>query len=170
VPALRSRSAAKLAATGALLLVMGACVPLCGIGAKFALSNAHVDSTYKCPSSVTNHPYDIHGTVDADDSTSNAVTIKSISVLWKLVSVHGDWNIGAVGDHGTDNVSSFSPKSVSSGSTATIRVVFGFSCTSSGPTHETYGDFTISFSVVTTAGTYKLDANKHRLTFITVPA
>jgi hypothetical protein len=36
----------KVALAVSLVVAMGACVPFCGIGAKFSFSNAHVDSEY----------------------------------------------------------------------------------------------------------------------------
>lgn len=149
--------------TVTLLLVMGACVPIFGIGAKFALTNAHVDSTFSCPNPSTDFAYDVHVTIDANNSTSSSVIIESISETWKSVAIHGSWD-GVLGAHGTTAVNTYSPRSVPSGGSATIRFVVGFVCHNSGPKTETYGDFAFSFSLVTSAGTYKLDSvNKHRL-------
>jgi len=146
---------------------MGACVPFCGIGAKFSLSNAHVDAEYKCPFPSNEAPYQVHGSIDADNSTTGAVTIKSMSEQDELVATAGEWNGPKTAKAGGP-ITNFSPKSMASGATSTIKFSIGFTCTNSGPTVTTYGDFTFKFTVVTSAGTYKIDAgNRHRLSFLT---
>ena len=149
-----------------LVLVMGACVPFCGIGAHFSLSNARVDAEYKCPYPSNRAPYDVHGSIDADNSTTNAVTIKSMSEDDQLVSTAGNWN-GPKTAKDSGPITNFTPKSIASGATLTIHFSIGFVCTNSGPTQTTYGEFTFKFTLVTTAGTYKIDAgNRHRLSFL----
>jgi hypothetical protein len=156
----------KTALTACLVLVMGACVPFCGIGAKFSLSNAHVDSEYKCPYPSNQAPYQVHGSIDADNSTTSAVTIKSMSEADELVNTAGQWNGPKTAKAGGP-ITSFSPKSIASGASSTIKFSVGFDCTNSGPTVTTYGEFTFKFTVVTSAGTYKIDAgNRHRLSFV----
>jgi len=156
---------AAFAAT--LVFAMGACVPFCGIGAKFSLSNAHVDAEYKCPFPSNEAPYQVHGSIDADNSTTGAVTIKSMSEQDELVATAGEWNGPKTAKAGGP-ITNFSPKSMASGATSTIKFSIGFTCTNSGPTVTTYGDFTFKFTVVTSAGTYKIDAgNRHRLSFLT---
>ncbi len=151
--------------TAGLVIVMAACVPLCGIGAKFALSNAKVDATYKCPYPATDAPYKVHASIDADNSTTNAVTIKTMSEDNALVSTAGQWS-GPKTGKGNGPITDFSPKSIASGDKSTIHFTVGFVCTNSGPNVTTYGDFTFKFTLVTSAGTYKIDAgNHHRLTF-----
>jgi hypothetical protein len=153
--------------TAALAIVMGACLPLCGIGAKFAVSNGVVDANYKCPYPATNAPYRVHGSVDADNSTTNAVTIKSMSEDDTLVNTVGKWD-GPTTAKGSAQVTDFSPKSVASGAKSTIHFSVGFVCTNSGPNVTTYGEFTFKFTLVTSSGTYKIDAgNRHRLSFAT---
>jgi hypothetical protein len=156
----------KTALSASLVVAMGACVPICGIGAKFSLSNAHVDSEYKCPYPSTDAPYQVHGSIDADNSTTKAVTIKSMSEDDQLVSTAGDWN-GPKTAKGGGPITNFSPKSIASGANSTIKFSVGFICTNSGPTTTTYGEFTFKFTLVTSAGTYKIDAgNRHRLSFV----
>lgn len=146
---------------------MGACVPFCGIGAKLSLSNAHVDSEYKCPYPSNEAPYEVHGSIDADNSTPSAVTIKSMSEQDELVATAGEWNGPKTAKAGGP-ITNFSPKSIASGARSTIQFSVGFRCTNSGPNVTTYGDFTFKFTVVTSAGTYKIDAgNRHRLSFLT---
>src|SRR5487761_591257 len=149
--------------TAALAVALGACVPFCGIGAKFTLSNAVVDSSYKCPYPATNAPYRVHGSIDVDNSTTNTVTIKSMSEDDTLVNTVGKWD-GPTTAKGSAQVSDFSPKSVASGAKSTIHFSVGFVCTNSGPNVTTYAEFTFEFTLITSAGTYKIDGgNRHRL-------
>jgi hypothetical protein len=155
----------RAAFAASLVLAMGACVPFCGIGAKFSLSNARVDSEYKCPYPSTDAPYEVHGSIDADNSTTSAVTIKSMSEADELVNTAGEWN-GPKTAKASGPITNFSPKTVASGATSTIKFSVGFNCTNSGPTVTTYGEFTFKFTVVTSAGTYQIGAgNRHRLSF-----
>jgi hypothetical protein len=153
---------------GSLLLVaLVACGLPFGIGAKFALSNAKVDSSYSCPNPAENLPYDVHVNIQAQNATSNSVSIKSISETWTNVAVHGNWS-GTKGDHGTTDVSDYTPKSVSAGRSATIKFAIPFECTNSGAGSDTYGDFSFKFVVKTSTGSYTLSSdNTHRLTFST---
>lgn len=144
------------------IIAVGACGPFC-LSGKVTLSNAHVDPSYKCPNPASDHPYDIHGSVDVDNSTRNTLTIKSISEAGVLVAVHGAWNIGSVGQKYEQTIDNYSPKSVKSGDKTTIKFTIKFSCTSSGPKESTYGDFDLKFTMVTSAGSYSIGSNKHRL-------
>ena len=132
---------------------------------KVTLSNAKVDSTFNCPNPSTDRPYDVHGSLDVDNQTSKTITIQSVREADELVDVHGGWNKTNVGTKNDDPVDSFSPTTVKSGSKATVKFVIGFICSDIGVgVADTYGDFTFKFTVVTTAGTLKIDsANKHRL-------
>jgi hypothetical protein len=148
---------------GFAILAVGACGPFC-LSGKVSLTNAHVDSSYKCPNPAKDLPYDLHGSVDVDNSTRNTLSIKSMSEVGVLVDVHGAWNIGSVGQKYDETITTFSPKSIKSGDKATIKFTVPFDCTSSGPAESTYGDFTLKFSMVTNAGTYSISsANNHRL-------
>jgi hypothetical protein len=147
-----------------LAVAIGACAPICGIGSHFTLSNAHVDSSYTCPKQVTNHPYDVNATIDADNYTNNTLTIRSISETDTAVAIHGQWD-GEVGAKGGGKITDYSPRSMSAGSKATIRFTIPFQCTDQGTiSSSTYGDFAFVFTVTTSAGTFKIEgANKHRL-------
>jgi len=159
------RSAPRVAALGALLLILGACVPICGIGAKFSVSNAHVDSNYNCPYPSENRPYDVHATIDASNTLSNTVTIKSIAENDELVNTVGAWE-GPKTAKGSGAIKDYSPKSVGSGSNATIKFSVPFQCTNTGPSATTYGEFTFKFTLTTSAGTYTISAgDRHRLSF-----
>jgi hypothetical protein len=96
---------------------------------------------------------------------TNTVTIKSMTYTWTNVAVHGNWS-GTLGDHGTDNVLAYSPKSVGGGNSATFKFTMGFECTNSGAGTDTYGDFSFKFTLKTSSGTYTISpGNKHRLGF-----
>lgn len=149
----------------ALLLALGACVPICGIGAKFALTAASVDKQYNCPNSANRAPYDVHGTIDASNTLSNTVTIKSIDEVDQIVATAGQWQ-GSKNAKDGGPVTDFSPKSVGSGDNVTIKFTVPFICTSTGPTVTTYADFSFTFTVKTSAGTYTIaSGNHHRLNF-----
>ena len=157
--------ARRLTTLVALLLALGACVPICGIGAKFALNAAHVDAQYDCPNGANRAPYDVHASIDASNTLSNTVTIKSIDEVDQIVATAGAWQ-GSKDAKDGGPVTDFSPKSVGSGDNATIKFTVPFICTSSGPNVTTYADFAFTFTVKTSAGTYTIAAgNHHRLNF-----
>ena len=158
------KSLGRSALLGGLLLGLVACGPVCGIGAAFSLSNAHVDSSYSCPNPADHAPYVVHATIQAQNTLSKTVTITAISETWTNVGVHGNW-AGTKGDHGTSDIAAFSPKSVASGAAATIKFSIPFECTNSGAGSDTYGDFAFKFGVKTSSGTYTISSNNHRLTF-----
>jgi hypothetical protein len=148
---------------GFAIAAMGACGPFC-LSGKVTLSNAHVDPTYSCPNPARDLPYDLHGSLDVDNSTTKTLTIKSMSDSDTLVDVHGSWNIGSVGQKYGGPIDRFSPKSIKSGDKATIKFTTTFECTDSGPKTKTYGDFDLKFTVVTSEGTFTIkSANQHRL-------
>ena len=156
---------ARAALIAACFLALAACTPICGIGAKFTLSNARVDGNYDCPYPSQNRPYDVHASIDASNSFGSAVTIKSISESDELVATAGNWE-GPKTAKGGSQVSDYSPSSVASGSNATIKFAISFQCTNSGPTVITYGEFSFKFTLVTSSGTYAIAAgNHHRLSF-----
>ena len=161
---MRSRSgASQLVVVTVLAIAMGACAPVCGIGAHLTLSNARVDSSFNCPNPAENLPYKVHGTIDMDNYTNNSVTIKSMSETNVTVAIHGKWT-GALGQKGKGPITDFTPKSIAAGSKDTLHFSIPFICTNSGPTVSTYGDFSFKFKVVTSAGTFNLDgANQHRI-------
>lgn len=152
--------------TAALVHALVACGPVCGIGASFALTGAHVDASYSCPYPANHVPYIVHATINTQNTLSQPVTIKSISETWSNVGVHGNW-AGTKGDHGTNNVASFTPNSVAAGKSTTIKFSIPFECTNSGAGGDTYGDFAFKFAVKTSSGTYTVSSNNHRLTFQT---
>src|SRR5436305_14817312 len=99
---------------------MGACVPFCGIGAKFSLSTARVDSAYKCPYPSNEAPYDVHGSMEADNSTTSAVAIKSMSEPDELVSTAGEWDGPETAKAGVPIVT-FCSKSIAPGASCIVQ-------------------------------------------------
>src|SRR5438874_13059711 len=95
--------------SGTLLLVMAGCVPICGIGAKLTLSNAHVDSSHTCPNPSSSRPYDVNGTIDVNNYTNNNVTIKSMSETNTNTAVHVIWSV-AVGTRSRSDIKIIEPK------------------------------------------------------------
>jgi hypothetical protein len=153
----------RLAIAGLAIAAMGACGPFC-LSGKVTVANARVDPTYSCPNPSNKFSYDVHGTMDVNNSTSNTLTIKSMSEVDTLVAVHGSWTIGSLGEKFGGPIDIFSPKSIKPGDKATIKFTIKFDCTNSGPSTSTYGDFDFKFTVVTSAGTFTLSgANQHRL-------
>jgi hypothetical protein len=147
-----------------LAVAMVACGPAGGAG-KFMIGNARVDPAFTCPNPADNFAYDVHGTIDADNSTGSTVTIESISSTTTTVATHGSW-LGQMGETDEEPDLQYSPSTVGAGSKATVHFTIPFGC--SDTPHQgvldTYGEFAVHITVVTSAGTFELDANKHRLT------
>ena len=146
---------------------VGACTPVCGIGdSKFSLSGAHVlDSVYTCPIPSNHRSYDINGTVAANNPTGKPVSISSVSTVMTVVAKTPDWS-AAVGDTYETADISFSPKSIGSGSKATLKFAIPGWCSDSQHTGrtDTHADYTVAVTVVTSTGTFKLNTNnRHRL-------
>ncbi|TMB89483.1 MAG: hypothetical protein E6J37_03640 [Chloroflexi bacterium] len=148
---------------GVLIMAMVACAPAGGSG-KFTMANAHVDPSYTCPNPAEDFAYDVHGTIDADNGTGSQVTIQSMSSTTTTVATHGSW-LGPLGEIDDESDLLFSPNSVGSGSKTTVHFTIPFGCTDTPHVGilDTYGEFAVHVSVVTSAGTFELDANRHRL-------
>ena len=151
-----------IAAASLLLLGAG-----CGFGpSTFNLNNASVDSRYACPRGSNNTPYSIHASTGAHNGTSSSVTIKTVTAVLTVASVHGSW-LQQVGSKYDAGQVSFRPSSVGAGSDATLTVLIPSACTNnSGATAGTsYADYTVTLTVISSAGTNRIDAqNKHRIT------
>jgi hypothetical protein len=152
-----------LVATGSLLLLIAGC----GFGpATFNLNNASVDARFGCPRGSNNAPYNINASTDAHNGTSSSVTIKSVTAVLTVASVHGTW-LEQVGSRYDAGEVSFKPTRVDAGSDATLKVIIPSACTNnSGATSGTsFADYTVTLTVVSSAGTNRIDAhNKHRIT------
>ena len=96
--------------------------------------------------------------------TSQNVTIKSMATTATVTKLSGpNWQI-SVGQTSGDDQVTFSPKSVSSGSKTTIKFTTGWTCTNPGTAPaNTYADFSLVISLVTSAGTYKINLPGHRM-------
>ncbi len=147
----------------ALVAVVGACSG--SQPSTFTVTDASVDPTYSCPSGASNAPYDLHATVDVRNGTSGTVTIQSVTAEMKLASVRGSWleKVGDVYDAGS---ATFSPSTVGSGSSASIKVVIPSSCTSdryeSGGNSS--GDYAVTMHLMTSAGSFSVTAkNQHEI-------
>ncbi len=152
----------RLALAGIVVAAVGACGPFCGSG-KVTMTNARVDPSFSCPDPATDFPYDVHVSIEVDNGTGQNVTITSISEEDTNVAVHGNWT-GTLGVKGGGSIADFSPATIKSGTKATLKFTVGFNCTDSGPSTDTYGDFTFKFTIVTSAGMFTLNgANQHRL-------
>ena len=151
-------------ATAILVGVVGACGPLCGNG-KLNLSNAHINPTsFTCPSGANNYPYDVKGTVDADNQSSNNITIKSLATSATVTRLNGSWGISVGTKSGAENVT-FSPTSIGSGSKTTIKFTTPWTCTNTNSANQanTFADFALVLTVVTSAGTYRINLPSHRM-------
>ncbi len=140
-----------------LVGAVGACGPLCGNG-KLNLSNAQVGpSSFNCPVNATDYAYSLKGSIDADNQTSQNITIKSMTTTATVTKLNGPkWEI-SVGQKSGDDQVTFSPKSVGSGSKATIKFTTGWKCTNSGTAPaNTYADFARAMTLVTSSGTYTI--------------
>lgn len=131
----------------------------------FSLTAASVDPTYWCPGGAKDAAYDVHGTVEAHNGLSNAVTISSVTAEMKLTAVKGTW-LEKVGDrYQADNVR-FEPSSVGAGATATLKVTIPSACTSGvyGSSLSSSGRYQVTMHVTTTSGTYSISAaNPHEI-------
>jgi hypothetical protein len=145
-------------------IAAGALLAACGSSA-FTIASASVDASYTCPTGASNTPYDLHATADADNPTSQTVDVRSVSAVMVLAAVHGDWQQKVGSEYDAGQVQ-FSPKTIRAGSKAKLQVTIPSACTN-GPhpaTAADYGDYTVSLTVTTSAGTFKLTStNKHRI-------
>ena len=140
----------------------GACGPVCGNG-KLNLSNAHLDPTsFACPSGASSYHYDLHGSVDADNQSNATITIKSMNTSAVVTKLSGTWAISVGAKSGAENLA-FSPNSVGAGSKTTLKFITPWTCTNTSGGPNTYADFANQLTVVTSAGTYKLDLPSHRM-------
>jgi hypothetical protein len=136
-----------------------------GPAATFTLNSASVDATYACPVGAADAPYDMKAVIDVRNSTSSAVTIKSVAAAMTLVAVKGSW-LEKIGDKYKASDIGFSPQTVASGSSASLNVILPSACTSgkAAVAGASYGEYSIAFTVVTSAGTQTIvSQNRHRI-------
>jgi len=135
-----------------------------GSPSTFTVTNASVDPSYTCPVSANNARYDLHGTVDAHNGTSKTVTISTIDAVMTLAAIKGGW-LEKVGDKYDARNVSFTPDNVGAGANATLNVTIPSACTGrSANAPVASGDYTVNFTITTSAGTFKLDSkDRHRI-------
>jgi hypothetical protein len=108
--------------------------------------------------------YELHGTIDAHNATSNTVTISAITATMTLAAVKGAW-LQKVGDRFDAGNVTYTPTSVAPGSSATIAVAIPSACSGrAAGSPAAWGDYAVSFAIASSAGKFKLDSqNKHRI-------
>jgi hypothetical protein len=139
----------------------------CGFGSTdtFSLSSASVDPSYSCPAGASNTGYQLHGTIDARNPTSSAVTIKTVVAVMTLATSKGSW-IQHVGDRYRTTEVTFSPTKIGAGSNRTIDVALRSACTAGKLPNQpvSYGDYTVTFTVSTSTSSLNVSSkNKHRI-------
>jgi hypothetical protein len=136
----------------------------CGGSSTFSFGETSVDASYSCPPNSRSAAYDVHATVSAHNGTSKAVTITSVGAVMTVSAVQGVW-LQKVGDRYDAGNVTFTPSSVPAGSTTTLQVTIPSACSSGkAPTGANYGEYEVSFKVITSAGTYEIKSgNRHRI-------
>ena len=150
---------------GASLVGLALILNTCGFGSStFSLSNANVDASYSCPDKASNARYEVNATIDANNGTSRSVTIQSVGAVMTVTAVQGIW-LQKVGDQYDAGSVTFTPTSVGSGASAKLKVTVPSACThGQGATGANYGEYSIAFTVATSAGTFKVTSkNRHRI-------
>jgi hypothetical protein len=148
------------------ILAVLAMLAACSIGGStsFTLANATVAPTFDCPAGVSNAPYDLRATIDADNSTSHSVEVRAASAVMIVAAVHGSWQqpVGFRYEAGQVPVS---PKTLAARTRATLNLTIPSACTDIQ--HQgaaDYADYTVQLFVGTSAGTFRLESqNKHRI-------
>jgi hypothetical protein len=146
----------------AILLVVTGCG---GSTPAFTLSDASVDAIYPCPSGANNAPYAVHATVTGHNGTSSLVSISAVSAVMTVAAVHGGWLQTVGSKYNAANVA-FAPDSIGAGSGATLNLTISSACTNlaTSPGTLSYADYSVSFKVTTSAGTFSIDSkNRHRI-------
>jgi hypothetical protein len=146
----------------ACLLLLAGCS--FGSSSSFEVSNASVDQGYTCPVSAKNLQYDLHGTINAHNATSQTVRITAVTATMTLAAVNGGW-LQKVGDKFDAGNVTYMPTSVGAGSSATLSLTVPSACTGrAAKSSVAWGDYVVTFTMTTSAGTFKLDSqNKHRI-------
>jgi hypothetical protein len=152
----------RLAAIAAAVSVVTGCSG--GSTSTFTLSNASVDPSYTCPAGANNAHYDVRGAIDAHNGTSKEVTVSTIDATMTLAAVKGAW-LEKVGDKYDAGNVTFTPGTVAASSNATLTVTIPSACTGRSPsTPVASGDYAVTFTITTSAGTFKVDSkDKHRI-------
>ena len=94
------------------------------------------------------------------------MTIKTVTAVMKLASVHGVW-LQQVGSKFNAGKVSFGPPRVAAGSDATLTLIIPSSFTngSQAGAAASYGEYSVTLTVTSSAGTHSVDTkNLHRIT------
>lgn len=124
-----------------------------------------MDPTYFCPGGASNAPYDLHATVSAHNGTPSAITIETVNAQMILASVKGDW-LEKIGERYDATNTTFAPAQVDAGATSKLVITIPSACTSGmyGTGVSSVGDYDVTISVKTSAGTYTITAgNRHEI-------
>ena len=150
-----------LATAGLAAMLMSGCG--FGSSAEFKLINARVQPNYVCPGTTSDSKYGVEASINTRNDTSAPVLIKSVSALMTLAVVHGGWMQPVGYRYDAGRVASDMGQ-VPAGSTSTIAVTIPSACRSKSAGVLSYGDYSVTFTVATSAGTFKIDAgNRHRI-------
>ena len=153
--------APRLAAAAGVVVLAG-----CSIGSPttFTLDSASVDPSYSCPVGASNARYDVHGTIDVHNWTSDAVSISSVDATLTLTAVKGGW-LQKVGDKYDAGNITFTPAEVGAGSSAKLDVTIPSACTGrTANSPVASGDYVVGFAMITSAGTFRIESkDRHRI-------
>lgn len=130
------------------------------------VSNASVDAAHSCPAGASNAAYDLHAQVDVHNSTSNSVTIKTITADMTLEASGGTWE-EKIGDRYSVAAARFTPESVGSGATTTVQLTVPSACTNSktGTGGKSHGDYQVTLHLATSSGSFSVTSkNLHTIT------
>ncbi len=135
-----------------------------GSTSSFVASNASVDQGYTCPVSAKNLQYDLHGTINAHNGTSQTVKITAVTAVMTVAAVNGAW-LQKVGDKFDAGNVTYTPTSVAAGSSGTLAVTIPSACTGrAAKSPPAWADYVVTLAMTTSAGSFKLDSqNKHRI-------
>lgn len=159
---MRAPLAAVHAAVATLVMVVaGGCTA--GAPSTVSLNSATVDSSFTCPASADNAPYELHATIDFRNGTSSSVTIKSVTASMTLFAVKGTW-LGRIGDKYEASGVTFAPATVGAGKSTSLKVTIPSACTNGPAPTASYGEYSVGLAVNASSGTYTIASqNRHRI-------
>jgi hypothetical protein len=154
----------RLLAGAICCVVLAALGAACGSGT-FTVADAAVDPTHTCVPGSAATAYEIRATVGAVNTTSQNVQVRSATASMIVAGVHGLWRqkLGMSYDAGHVPIT---PTTVAAASRTTFKMIVSSTCTN--PAHagvnDNYGEYSVQFTIVTSAGTFKLTSqNRHRI-------
>lgn len=148
----------------AVLVAACALASACAIGgpSTFVLTSASVDPSFTCPVGAADVRYTIGATVNAENDTSGAVTIRSTAARLKLVAVKGAW-LESVGDTYDAAGVTFAPGTVAAGAKTNLKLTIPSSCSNGKPgtNSKSYGDYSVTIQLSTSAGSFSITSKDH---------